>query len=501
MKMTWLNFLHFYQPHHQQKDILDAVVAQCYAPLFKKFGKLDKNTSITININGALLDLFHKHGYDILIQLLKKALENRSVEITGSAKYHAFLPLISESEIERQIKINQDTLKKYFGDLWQPEGFFSPEMGFDPKIIPIIQKMGYKWILLDEIAYAKGKEFPKYDKLYEIEGSDIKVFFRNRRVSNLIMSGVARDLETVKQGISQEMKNNEYLVTAMDGETFGHHHPGLENFLFQILDSKEFKITSISEYLYNKQNKLETDRVRSYLSTWASSMSDIDENIQFLSWKDPDNEIHDYQWKLFNLVLSELNNYPKNEENILESRRKMDSAMSSDHFWWASAKPWWSLEMIENGAYRLVEVMESIPNVSEEKLREAHSLYEKIISTSFEWQRTGKIREMNRQQNEILRIPFRKRTLEGGEPGVYNAFLDLMKNLELDSAKSRDYEKAALWRDAQYKLENKLDIYDTIHVVDLLRQNMPNAEIEKIIEEYKKEYRKIRGGQPEQRGR
>jgi len=46
------------------------------------------------------------------------------------------------------------------------------------------------------------------------------------------------------------------------------------------------------------------------------------------------------------------------------ARKMMDSALASDHFWWASAKTLWSMEMIEDGAYRLLETLQSVPQVS-----------------------------------------------------------------------------------------------------------------------------------------
>jgi CHAD domain-containing protein len=109
---------------------------------------------------------------------------------------------------------------------------------------------------------------------------------------------------------------------------------------------------------------------------------------------------------------------------------------------------------------------------------------------------------MMREQKEILRIPFKERTLEkgGAEKGVYYAFLDMMRKLEKKAAKNREYEKAILWRDAIYKLKHKLDIYDLLNAVDLLRVEIPHDVVEKTIEKYKEKYRKIRGGQPEQRG-
>lgn len=158
--------------------------------------------------------------------------------------------------------------------------------------------------------------------------------------------------------------------------------------------------------------------------------------------------------------------------------------------------------MVEDGAYRLLDTLRMIPNIDKTILDKASSLYERIISTAFTWQRTGRIREMMQDQRSILRIPFADRTLGrgGGEEGVYFAFIDMMKGLEKRAAASGEYEKAILWRDSIYKLENKLDIYDTVNAIDLLRIEIPHEEVEKTVEKYKEKYRAMRGGQPEQRG-
>ena len=109
---------------------------------------------------------------------------------------------------------------------------------------------------------------------------------------------------------------------------------------------------------------------------------------------------------------------------------------------------------------------------------------------------------MAQEQNAILRIPFKKRTLEAGgsEVGIYEAFIAMMKDLEKKAVGSGEYEKAILWRDAIYKIEHKLDIYDAINAIDLLRQEIPNEEVEKTLDKYTAKYKEIRGGQPEQRG-
>lgn len=496
--MKWANFLHIYQPFDQQPDILEAIVVQCYRPILENLQK-NKNVHLTLNINGALLELFDKYGYQDLIDILKEVgLEGR-LEFTGSAKYHAFLPFLSKEEIINQIKMNDETNKFYLGEAYKPQGFFPPEMAFKEELAPIIEECGFKWIILDEIALSGKTESVDYTKLYKIKGTNLLAFFRERRMSNLIMSAVVRSPETLKEAMAKDLESSRYLITAMDGETFGHHRPGLEKLLFDVFATPEFNLIKISDLPKYYSEVVEITPIK---STWASSPQDIEKGIQFLSWSDPENAIHKWQWELLNLVLAELYKLDKNNVAYPIARKKMDSALASDHFWWASAKPWWSMEMIEDGAYRLLETLQAIPNVPTESTEKANKLYQNIVSRGFNWQRTGKIREMMQEQRSNVRIPFMDRTVGkgGAEVGVYEAFMEMFAELEKKARDNGEYEKAILWRDAIFKFKNKLDIYDSINAIDLLRIEIPNKEVEERIEKYKEKYRAIRGGQPEQRG-
>ncbi len=496
--MKWANFLHIYQPFDQQPDILAAIVAQSYRPILENLQK-NKNVHLTLNINGALLELFDKYGYQDLINIMKEVgLEGR-LEFTGSAKYHAFLPFLNKEEIIRQIKMNDETNKHYLGEAYNPQGFFPPEMAFKEDLTPIIEECGFKWIILDEIALNGKTDNVNYNKLYKIKNSKLFVYFRERRMSNLIMSAVVRSPDTLKEAMAKDLASSRFLITAMDGETFGHHRPGLERLLFDIFSTPEFNLIKISDL---PKYYSEIEEITPVKSTWASSPADIEKGIQFLSWSDPENSIHKWQWELLELVLAEVYKLDKNDKAFPITRKMMDSALASDHFWWASAKPWWSMEMIEDGAYRLLETLQSIPNIAREITEKANRLYQNIISHGFSWQRTGKIREMMNEQRTITRIPFMDRTVGkgGAEVGVYEAFMEMFKELEEKARNNQEYEKAILWRDAIYKFKTKLDIYDSINAIDLLRIEIPNKEVEERIEKYKEKYRAIRGGQPEQRG-
>lgn len=496
--MHWANFLHIYQPAGQQPDILAAVVSQSYRPILEGI-KANPKARLTLNINGILLEMFDKYGHRDLIDTIRHLVDEDRLELTGSAKYHALLPFLSEQELTRQVKENEATLNFYTDKHFQPKGFFPPEMAYDERLAPVIEQLGYKWMIIDEIACGGKTGQVDYNKTYKIKGTDMFVFFRERRPSNLIMGAAVRSYESLRVAMGQDFKSGRYLITGMDGETFGHHRPGLDKLLLEIFRSSEVDLVKVSDLPRFYPEIIEVVPVN---STWASSEQDIEKGIQFLSWRDPENEIHHWQQELVDLVLESFYKIDKSLSQYADLRRAMDEALSSDQFWWASAKPWWSLEEIVRGAVMCFSIIKDIPGIDKEKIEHARFLYEKIISTAFQWKRSGKVYNMLQAQKNVTRIPFKERTLEkgGDEAAKYHAFLDTFKRLEKEASAKGEYEKAILWRDAVWKIENKMDIYDAMHVVDLLRLEVPNVEVDEIIKKYQGDYKKIRGGQPEQRG-
>ena len=62
------------------------------------------------------------------------------------------------------------------------------------------------------------------------------------------------------------------MITAMDGETFGHHRPGLEDFLFELYATKKFKSIFISEI---PKYFPKIAKVNPVPSTWSCEQDDI----------------------------------------------------------------------------------------------------------------------------------------------------------------------------------------------------------------------------------
>src|SRR5689334_5295921 len=125
--MIWANFLHFYQPPTQKSFWVKKITTESYRRLVE--GLLaHPHAKVTININGVLDELLDQNGEHDVLRGLRQLLERGQIELTASAKYHPLLPMLSDDEIIRQIELNNETHKKYFGPAYQPKGFFPPEM-------------------------------------------------------------------------------------------------------------------------------------------------------------------------------------------------------------------------------------------------------------------------------------------------------------------------------------------------------------------------------------
>lgn len=486
----WANLLHFYQPYGQKRQFVDMITAQCYRPVAE--GLLTHpDARITVNFTGVLLEQLDAYGHRDVIDMYAAAVRRGQVELVGSGKYHAILPLLPASEARRQVVENTKTIHKYFGSEAQLRGVFLPEMAWDPKLAPMLVDLGFEWVVLDELAARGRKDAVDYTRIYEVAGSGLKALFREHRLST-VLAWMTRDVAQLKEAARNELGAGRYVVTAMDGEVFGHHRPGHERVLFEMMDDKEIGAVTMSEVAAKFPP---TQTLKTVACTWASSEDDIRKGIQFISWNDPHNEIHQLQWQLLRLAVDQVNALPHSESAYRRLRPRLDPAVASDQFYWAAGKPWWMIEYIERGAHDLLVILQNLPEGGGEAAKRGLDLYREIMALAYDWQRSGKIDS----EDQRPRIPFKERTLEAGDPGTWQAFVDMMRHEEKRAAESGNYEEAILWRDAVYKLERKLDIYDTVHVVDLLRQRLPNSDIEDTIARYKARYNRIRGGQLEQR--
>jgi alpha-amylase/alpha-mannosidase (GH57 family) len=379
----WAQLLHFYQPPTQVPSMLKRICDESYRPLLHVFEEYP-TARVTINFNGVLTDMLMDCGHKDVVDGLRSLAENGQLEFTGTGKYHPILPLIPKEEVKRQIDLNIQTNRRFFGKAYAPQGFFPPEMCYSQDILPPIIKSGYRWIILSGIACPA--EWP-LDIIYrtECDGQEIAVFFRDDVLSNRISF---RNVEA-KEFIAhleqwQGKRENIYVVTAMDAETYGHHIQGWERiFLAKVYEELEPPAESLEEVkqakalagqhaalLTNNEvaGKIQMVTISQLLdlfpqgqtieprpSSWSTTADDMQAGNYYPLWQDKKNEVHRLQWEHLNICIELVNKalqYADNEESrhsATIARGLLDRAEHSCQMWWASNRPMWDINLIHMG--------------------------------------------------------------------------------------------------------------------------------------------------------
>lgn len=447
--MYWANFLHIYQPPTQKEIWVKRITDESYRKIFSGLLNI-KRGRLTLNINGILCEFLDKFGGKDVLENINKLIKSGNIELTGSAKYHAFLPLLPESEIERQILLNEETLNKYFGKDWKKGGFFTPEMAYSDKVAKVAARLGYKWIIMDELGFPSGKKYSP-ETVYKIKGiDDFSVFFRERNLSFTILSAQVGTVPTILRYLGPRLGNKEYVITAMDGETFGHHRPGLELLLFDLLNEEKIESAMISDLIGIFRNK---EEIEPRDSTWAVTKTDMKEGTPFARWDSKTNVIQQRQWELTNLAVEVANRPPAEKE----TRRLLDESLHSDQYWWASARPWWSLEMIERGAHELKFVVLKSANAAAEEKSKAEELYKEIIYTALDWQRSGYVDEISRKEDEEIRERLEEKEKLFITKEEYKQMIKTLDEQMKLAAKAEEFHRAAMIKDRIRELREEME--------------------------------------------
>lgn len=449
VNMHWANFLHIYQPAVQKQVWVKRIAEDSYRKIFSGLLSIER-ARLTLNINGVLCELLDQAGAHDVLKNIKTLIDSGRLEITGSAKYHAFLPLLPEGEIERQIILNEETLSKYFGNNWKKGGFFPPEMAYSKKVAEVAKKLGYKWIIIDEMAIPDGNKIEK-GTIYNIEGlDDFHVFFRERNLTFKILSSAnSGALPFILKFLEPRLDKSEYIVTAMDGETFGHHRPGLENLLFEMFKEEKIKPAMISDLpeIFKKKEAIEPRD-----STWAAVPRDFKIGQPYFRWHNKDSVLQNRQWELLYLAIEVVN-----RDASQKTRTLLDKALHSDQFWWSSARPWWSLEWIERGAYDFKEIIKKSNTASEEDKQKAEELYKQIIYTGFEWQRTGLVDELSRSENEEIRERLEEKEKMFVTKEEYEEMIKTMSVQMRQASEAEEYHRAASIKDRIREIKEEME--------------------------------------------
>jgi alpha-amylase/alpha-mannosidase (GH57 family) len=159
--------------------VVKKIVKESYRPIIDAL-RSHPNAKISLNINGTLTEQLSDFGYDDIIEAIATLASKGQIEFTGSAKFHPLLPLIPEPEIKRQIELNNETNKRFFGKVYKPRGFFPPEMAISEEVLKSVKDMGFEWIIMSGIA----NTLPNFPTTFiSKHPNGLKLIFRDDYVS------------------------------------------------------------------------------------------------------------------------------------------------------------------------------------------------------------------------------------------------------------------------------------------------------------------------------
>ena len=387
--MYWANFLHIYQPPTQTEEGVRKAAGECYRKLVDILSR-NQCTRITLNINASLTDQLDRYGMQDVIHGLRRLAERGQVEMTASAMYHPILPLLPRSEMVRQIKLNTEVNRKYFGDAYKPSGFFPPEMCYSKDVAHIVAELGYRWIIVDEISINGRLGNAPCDKVYHINGlKDFYAFFRERSFSRKITQGMYQDVNSFIDALGERTKRHEYLLTGSDGEAYGCQRPGLEKLLSDIYKSRAVGTCTVSDLMIAFKHM---ESVEPLSSSDNTSEEEMTKGAPYRNWLDSGNEMHRLQWQLANIAIDAISSLQDESAQFRHARNLLDQGLHSDQFRAASCRPIWDPDIIERGARMLVEcirtVKEKLPG---DVLDQAQELYGEIKNKALQWQYSGEV--------------------------------------------------------------------------------------------------------------
>ena len=367
--MLWINFLHIYQPANSDAYIIREATEKSYLRLIRALEE-HPNLHFTFNISGCLFLRWKELGYHDIPERLKKLVERGQLEITGTAAYHALLPLVNIEEARKQIKENEKILKDNLGENFKPRGFFFPEMAYGPEPAKLIKDLGYEWTILDEISARGQVDGTDFKKVYQDENSGLKVIFRSRELSNSYVP------KTIKEIIDEN--KTDFAITGTDGELYGLRYEDPDAIFEGLVKSEKLETKTVSEYINSNKQPESLALVSSH---WNATEKDLKNHLPYSLWYDQDNKIQMKLWGLANFAY-DLVEKNKDDQNYTWARWHLVRGFASCTFWWASAKDFrlfdsisWSPDEIERGSNELIR---SIRALDSEDTREAKIEAEKL---------------------------------------------------------------------------------------------------------------------------
>jgi alpha-amylase/alpha-mannosidase (GH57 family) len=159
---------------------------------------------VHLSLSGTLLETlsdpdFQSRAYGTVDcgSLLWHLQNNKVIDILGTGYYHPVLALIPPADREEHL-LRWRSLARHLFSRTEFSGFWPPEMGFCMELIPLLKRIGYRYVLVDSehvepVTPMTWEEIRYRPHFAEFGGEEIVVVVRDRELSNAQQAGMETD--------------------------------------------------------------------------------------------------------------------------------------------------------------------------------------------------------------------------------------------------------------------------------------------------------------------
>ncbi|MFX1293704.1 MAG: hypothetical protein ACFFD2_02420 [Promethearchaeota archaeon] len=137
---------HFHQPVGNFNHVIEIAYKLAYLPLIQTLDNYPK-VKTGLHFSGFLLEwLVDQHPE--YIDLLKKMVDRKQIEIVGGAFYEPIIAMIPDEDKLQQIELLKDFIKEQFGV--DTQGFWLAERVWEPHLVRSLEEANIKYIFIDD---------------------------------------------------------------------------------------------------------------------------------------------------------------------------------------------------------------------------------------------------------------------------------------------------------------------------------------------------------------
>jgi hypothetical protein len=318
---------------------------------------------VHLSFSGTLLETlanpdFQRRVYGIVKcgDLLWHCQNQQVFRLLGTGYYHPVMPLIPSADWEEQLTRWLGLARHLF---WRDQfpGFWPPEMGFCHELIPLLKRLGYRYVVVDSehvepIDPMRWEEIRYRPHLAEHGGEEIVVVVRDRDLSNAQEAGM--DHGWFMQEVHERTKFCDFpplVTTCSDGENGGwFRNPSPKGnfwgvFYQPLLEwvraaQTEIRPVFIDDYLTSYGAR---GRVRVRTGAWNTGWHN---GVGFSQWTSSPRQREILQRvaetsRTFHTLRSRLNTLPPGGQNLAqtlaEAHWRLLRAETSCNFYWGDA--------------------------------------------------------------------------------------------------------------------------------------------------------------------